>query len=338
MLRARSIIEANFSSMHKILELDLARVVEDAAIAASRLMGKGDKNGADQAAVEAMRKRLNELDIHGRIVIGEGERDAAPMLFIGEEVGTKKDGCPRIDIAVDPLEGTNLAASGANNAITVMAIAEHGGLLHAPDIYLNKLVVSPEAAGKVDINKPVAANIATLANAMSRTPEELVVVVLDRERHSDLIAEIRATGARIKLISDGDIMPALAATVHGPNVHALMGIGAAPEGVLAAAALKCLQGYMQARFVVRDEQDRTRLEKAGVTDPDRTLLIDDLAPGKQILFAACGVTNGDMLKGVQFFAGGARTNTLVMSYAEGTMRFVDSIHSFDRKRLNIIFQ
>lgn len=324
--------------MHKILELDLVRVVEDAAIAAARLMGKGDKNAADHAAVEAMRKRLNELDIHGRVVIGEGERDEAPMLFIGEEVGTRKDGAPRIDIAVDPLEGTNLAASGANNAITVMAIAEQGGLLHAPDIYMNKLVVSPEAAGKVDINKPVAENIHALAKAMRRTPDELVVVILDRDRHDDLITEVRRTGARIKLITDGDIMPALAATVHGPNVHALMGIGAAPEGVLAAAALKCLQGYMQARFVIRDEQDRKRLTDAGVRNPDSVLEIDDLAPGKNILFAACGVTNGDMLKGVQFFGGGGRTQTLVMSLAEGTMRFVDSIHSFDRERLKVIFQ
>lgn len=324
--------------MHKILELDLVRVVEDAAIAAARLMGNGDKNAADHAAVEAMRKRLNELEIHGRVVIGEGERDEAPMLFIGEEVGTKKNGAPRIDIAVDPLEGTNLAASGANNAITVMAIAEHGGLLHAPDIYMNKLVVSPEAAGKVDINKPAAYNIRALAKALKRTPEEIVVVILDRDRHEDLIGEVRATNARIKLITDGDIMPALAATVHGPNVHALMGIGAAPEGVLAAAALKCLQGYMQARFVVRDEQDRKRLAEAGVKNADKILEIEDLAPGKNILFAACGVTNGDMLKGVQFFAGGARTNTLVMSLAAGTVRFLDSIHSFNHERLKVIFR
>lgn len=324
--------------MHKLLELDLVRVVEEAAIAAARLMGKGDKNGADQLAVEAMRNRLNDLDIHGRIVIGEGERDEAPMLYIGEELGSKKDGAVEIDIAVDPLEGTNLCASGSNNSITVMAIAERGGLLHAPDIYMNKLVVSPEAAGKVDINKPVKENLEALATALDRTVEELVVVVLERDRHDDLIAEIRATGARIKLIGDGDIMPALAATVHGPNVHALMGIGAAPEGVITAAALKCLKGHMQAHFVVRDETDENRLKEAGVKDPSQVMLIDDLAPGKNILFAATGVTQGDMLEGVRFFPGGVRVNTLVMSLQSGSVRFVDSIHSLDDKRLEVIFQ
>lgn len=324
--------------MHKLLELDLIRVVEEAAIAAARLMGKGDKYGADRVATEAMRTSLNQLAIHGRVVIGEGERDDAPMLYIGEELGSKTQGCPQIDIAVDPLEGTNLCAAGCNNAVTVMAMAERGGLLHAPDIYLNKLVVSPEAAEQVDINASVKHNITALERVLVRRAEELVVVILDRERHEDLIKQVRATGVRIKLISDGDIMPALAATVHGPNIHALMGVGAAPEGVLAAAALKCLQGYMQAHFVVRNEEDSRRLKKAGIDDPNKVLTIDDLAPGKQILFAATGVTEGDILKGVRFFAGGARTHTLVMSLAAGTMRFVDSIHSLDRERLKTIFQ
>ncbi|MFH1426827.1 MAG: class II fructose-bisphosphatase [Candidatus Kerfeldbacteria bacterium] len=324
--------------MHKILELDLVRIVEDAAIAASRLMGKGEKNEADDAAVVAMRERLNQLDINGTVVIGEGERDEAPMLYIGEKVGTKQKGAPEIDIAVDPLEGTNLCAAGANNSVAVMAMAEKGGLLHAPDIYMNKLIVSPEAEGKVDINAPVKENLHALAQALDRTVEELVVVVLERDRHDDLIKEIRATGARIRLIQDGDIMPAIAATVHGPNVHAVMGVGAAPEGVLAASALKCLKGHMQANFVVRDDEDEKRLKAAGISDPTKVLTINDLAPGKNILFAATGVTNGDMLTGVRFFGGGARAHTLVMSLQEGTYRFVDSIHALDRERLDTIFQ
>lgn len=318
--------------MHTLLELDLVSVVEDAAIAAARYMGKGDRHAADDVATTAMRKRLNTLDIQGRIVIGEGERDEAPMLYIGEMVGTKKPRSPQIDIAVDPLEGTNLTADGNYNSITVMAMAERGGLLHAPDIYMNKLIVSPEAAGKVDINAPVKRNLQALAKALGRTVDELVVVVLERDRHEKLIADIRAAGARIKLIPDGDIMPSIAATVHGPNIHAVMGVGAAPEGVITAAALKCLNGYMQAQFVVRDEVDTKRLKEAGVKNLKKTLLINDLAPGKQVLFAATGVTNGDLLTGVRFFAGGARTHTMVMSLAKQSIRFVDSIHTLDSKR------
>ncbi len=324
--------------MHKLLELDLVRVVEDAAIAAAHLMGTGEKDAADEAATEAMRKRLNELDIHGRIVIGEGERDEAPMLYIGEELGSGKKGVPEIDIAVDPLEGTNLTASGANNSITVMAISERGGLLHAPDIYMNKLIVSPEAAGKVNIDWPVKKNLEILAEQMNRDIHELVIVVLERDRHDELIKEIRAAGARIRLISDGDIMPAIAATVHGTNVHAVMGIGAAPEGVITAAALKCLKGYMQAHFVIRDEEDERRLKKAGIKNPSAVMEIDDLASGKNILFAATGVTNGDLLKGVRFFHGGSRTNTLVMSLQEGTARFLDSIHGLENEHLQVIFE
>lgn len=323
--------------MHKLLELDLVRVVEDAAIASAREMGTGDRHKADDVATQAMRKRLNELEIQGRIVIGEGERDEAPMLYIGEKVGKGQKGSPVIDIAVDPLEGTNLCATGDYNSITVMAMSERGGLLHAPDIYMNKLIVSPEAAGKVDINASVKKNIGALAKALGRTPAELVIVVLERDRHEDLIKEIRAAGARIRLISDGDIMPSLAATVHGPNVHAVMGVGAAPEGVITAAALKCLKGYMQAQFVVRDDTDKKRLKKAGVNNPSKVMKINDLAPGKHILFAATGVTKGDMLNGVRFFPGGARVNTVVMSLQEGSVRFIDSIHSLDKKRLNVLF-
>lgn len=323
--------------MHRLLELDLVRVVEDAAIAAAHHMGTGDRHAADDVATQAMRKRLNQLDINGRIVIGEGERDEAPMLYIGEQVGTGKPRAPQVDIAVDPLEGTNLCATGDNNAITVMAMSERGGLLHAPDIYMNKLIVSPEAAGTVHINASVKQNLRALAKALKRTVSELVVVVLERDRHEELIADIRAAGARIRLITDGDIMPSIAATVHGPNIHAVMGIGAAPEGVITAAALKCLKGHMQAQFVVRDDTDRKRLIKAGVTNVKKVFEINDLAPGKSILFAATGVTNGDLLTGVRFFPGAARTNTLVMSLQEGTVRFLDSIHSLDRKRLPVLF-
>ncbi len=323
--------------MHKLLELDLVRVVEDAAIASAKLMGKGDRHKADDVATKAMRNRLNQLEINGRVVIGEGERDEAPMLYIGEKVGTQTKGAPRIDIAVDPLEGTNLTATGDYNSITVMAMSERGGLLHAPDIYMNKLIVSPEAAGKVDINAPVARNLKALAKSLKRTVSELVVVILERDRHDDLIKEVRAAGARIRLIGDGDIMPSIAATVHGPNIHAVMGVGAAPEGVITAAALKCLHGYMQAQFVVRDETDRKRLAKAGVKNPNKVLKINDLAPGKNILFAASGVTNGDLLTGVRFFPGGARVNTLVMSNQEGSIRFIDSIHSLNKQRLETLF-
>jgi fructose-1,6-bisphosphatase II len=324
--------------MHKHLELDMVRVVEQAAIAAARFMGTGDRTAADHAAVEAMREQLAQMNMRGRIVIGEGERDEAPMLYIGEQVGAHKEDMPEMDIAVDPLEGTNLVAQGVNNAITVMAIAEKGGLLHAPDMYMNKLVVSPEAADKVDILAPVHENLQALATALNRTVAELVVVVLERDRHEHLIAEIRAAGARIKLIPDGDILPAITATIHGTNVHALMGIGAAPEGVLAAAALKCLNGYMQAQFVLPDDANYQRLIDIGIKNPEKVMTIDDLAPGEDLLFVASGVTDGDMLKGVQFLPGGARTHSLFMSLHEGTIRFIDTIHSLDRTRLHVIFQ
>lgn len=320
--------------MEKILALELVKVTEAAAIAAAHTMGQGDRKLADKKASEAMRQIFNELDICGRIVIGEGERDEAPMLYIGEKVGCgQSQKCPNIDIAVDPLEGTNLVATGTNNAISVLAISESGGLLHAPDIYMEKLVVTQEAAGQVDINAPVKDNLKKLAKALDYKIEDLTVVVLDRERHEKLIADIRRAGARIKLIGDGDLGGAIAAVIHGNNIHALMGFGGAPEGVLAAAAIKCLKGYMQATFVIRDNKDKERLEKIGGNKPGEILGINDLAPGNDIIFVATGVTDGDFLKGVRFFGGGARTETLMTSFKSGKIRFIDTTHVFDREEI-----
>lgn len=319
-----------------ISESDFLHVVEDAALAAARTMGAGNAHAADQAAVTAMRKRLNTLAISGTIVIGEGERDEAPMLYIGERVGKKSRGhtFPKVDIAVDPLEGTNLTAQGLPQSITVLAASEAHGLLHAPDVYMNKLVVSPKAAGKVHITFPTKKIIATLARCLKRTPQELVCVVLDRPRHTDLIAQIRSTGARIQLIPDGDIAPAIAATMHGYNVHALLGIGAAPEGVIAAAAVKMLGGYMEAQFVSRNAEDTRRLREAGIVRLNKIYTHDDLAPGKDIVVAMTGVTNGDVVRGVRFFPGGARTHSMVLSMDQRSVRFVDTIHALEPKRLH----
>ncbi|MEN2985587.1 MAG: class II fructose-bisphosphatase [Thermodesulfovibrionaceae bacterium] len=307
----------------------ILRVCEFAAIEAAKLMGKGDRKEADQAAVTAMRKALNDLPIRGRVVIGEGERDEAPMLYIGEEVG---DGTgPEVDIAVDPLEGTNLCATGMPNALTVMAVTEKNGILYCPDTYMEKLVVRPQAKGMVDIRKSVKENLEALAKALGRDIDDLVVVVLDRPRHEELIKEIRRVGARIKLISDGDITPAIAATVEGTGIHALMGIGGAPEGVLSAAAVKCLGGEMQARMRWRDEEEKRRAIKYGMDiSEDKVYTLDDLVPSDDIIFVATGVTKGDLLNGVRFFGGGARTHSLVIESRQRVVRFVDTIHLFDR--------
>lgn len=315
--------------MNTALTPSILRVCELAAIEAARLMGKGNRKEADQAAVTAMRKALNDLPIRGRIVIGEGERDEAPMLYIGEEVG---DGTgPEVDIAVDPLEGTNLCATGMPNALTVMAVTEKNGLLYCPDTYMEKLVVRPQAKGMIDIRKPVKENLTALAKALGRDIDDLVVVVLDRPRHENLIKEIRATGARIKLISDGDITPAIAATVEGTGIHALMGIGGAPEGVLSAAAVKCLGGEMQARMRWRNEEEKQRAIKYGMDiDEDKVYTLDDLVPSDNIIFVATGVTKGDLLNGVRFFGGGARTHSLVIESMQRIIRFVDTIHILDR--------
>src|ERR671927_612359 len=290
------------------LSLDFLRVCEAAAIAAARTMGQGDRKYSDQVAVEAMREVMDTVPMRGRVVIGEGERDEAPMLFIGEEVGggfgvgeEMAASCPEVDIAVDPLEGTNLCALGANNAIAVLAAAERGGLLNAPDIYMDKIVVGPSSRGVVDIDAPVKENLRNIARRLGRDIEDLTVIVLDRSRHKKLIADVRAAGARIRLISDGDLSAGISAAVAGTNIHALMGIGGAPEGVLTAAALKCLNGEIQARLCFdpdklgvdkgkvppRDEV-LARLTEMGISDPDKVYKTDDLAPGKKIIFAATG--------------------------------------------------
>ncbi len=307
------------------LALEIVRVTEQAALAAGRWTGKGDKHKVDEVATEAMREVLNELPISGTVVIGEGEMDEAPMLYIGERLGK---GGPEVDIAVDPVEGTNITAKGLPNAVTVIAISEKGGLFHAPDMYMEKLIVPPPAAGKVGLDWPVEANLKAIAMALNRKVEDLVVVVLDRPRHEKLIAEIREAGARVKLIGDGDVIAALAAAMRGTGVHAVMGIGGAPEGVLAAAALKTLGGEIQARFYPEDEEERARLEAMGAS-AEKVYTTEDLAPGKEIVFAATGITDGDILRGIRYFGGGARTHSLAMGYATRVVRFIDSIHLFD---------
>ena len=309
------------------LSSDIVQVVEAAAVAAGRLMGQGDNMEADRAATEAMRDTLNSLAISGTIVIGEGERDEAPMLYIGEQLGT---GGIEVDIAVDPLEGTNLVARGQNNSIATLAASERGGLLHAPDTYMEKLIVGPAAAGKVDISAPVKANLGIIALSLNRDIEDLTVVILDRPRHADLINEVRAAGARIRLIGDGDLTAAISAAVRGTAIHGVFGTGGAPEGVLAAAALKCLGGEIQGRFRPRNDEEAERCKKMGI-DLDKIYTTHDLAPGKQIIFAACGVTEGDILHGVRYFGSGCRTYSLVMTAASGLIRFVDSVHLVDRR-------
>jgi len=316
------------------LFLEFVRVVERAAIAAARTMGQGDRKYADQVAVDAMRKEMESVDIDGTIVIGEGERDEAPMLYVGEKVG--KGGYP-VDIAVDPLEGTNLCATGAPNAIAVLAASEKGGLLHAPDIYMEKLVVGPSSKGKVDINAPVEDNLKAIAGSLDREVHDLVVIVLDRPRHERLIADIRKAGARIRLIGDGDLSAGISAAVVGTGVHAVMGTGGAPEGVLTAAAMRCLNGEIQAKLVLTKESDRERLKRMGIPDIERVYRTEDLAPGKSIIFAAAGVTDGALLRGVRFFGDGTRTHNWVMTTVPHQVRFIDTIHAKDDPDVKIRF-
>ena len=319
--------------METLLALEMVRVTEVAAIASARYMGRGDRHEADRAATEAMRRTLEEVEVSGTIVIGEGERDEAPMLWIGEPVGQQRPDQPEIDIAVDPLEGTNLVAHGLANAITVLAASERGGLIHAPDTYLEKLCVGPVAAGHVDIRVSATENLERIAAALGRKITDLAVVILERPRHDALIAEVRAAGARIKLISDGDLSAAISCAVMGTGVHAVMGIGGAPEGVITAAALRCLGGEIQGRFRFRSDEERARAKRMGLdTDEDRVYTTTDLAPGSTLVFSATGVTEGDLLNGVRFFGGGARTHSLVMAYQAKEVRFVDTVHMFDRER------
>ena len=321
--------------MEQLLALEMVRVTEAAAIASARFMGRGARDEADQAATEAMRRAMDETELAGTIVIGEGERDEAPMLYIGEQVGKHGEGeaVANVDIAVDPLEGTNLVATGQGGALTVLAASETGGLTNAPDTYLDKLCVGPVVAGCVDITVPPAENAHRLAEALRRKVSDITIVILDRPRHADLIAEVRGTGARIKLISDGDVSAAISCAVQGTGVHAVMGIGGAPEGVITAAALRCLGGEIQARFRFRNDEERERAKRMlGHADEDRVFRTEDLAGGEHLVFAATGVTTGELLTGVRFFGGGARTHSLVMAYQTKQVRFVDTVHMFDRDR------
>ncbi len=321
--------------MERALVLDTVRVTEQAAIAASRVAGKGDADLVDQAGTDAMRRVLNELDIDGEIVIGEGERDEAPMLYIGEKVGRAGPDAWAVDIAVDPVEGTGITARLVNNSVAVIAIAEKGGLFQAPDTYMEKLIVGPPAAGKVDLSWPVAANLRGVAMSLDRAVSDLTVVILDRPRHEQLIKEVRETGVRVKLIGDGDVIAALSAAVRGTNVHAVMGIGGAPEGVLAAAAMKCLGGEIQGRFKPRNDAEKERLEAMGAST-EKIYTTEDLAPGKNIVFSATGITDGDLLRGVKFFKNGARTHTVAMGYHSRVVRFSDAVHLLEEgARVNI---
>ncbi len=332
--------------MEHELGMDFLRVVEAAAIASAQTMGQGERKYSDHVAVESMRQTMDSVPMRGEVVIGEGERDQAPMLYIGEKVGmgykeTAEDGAqfPEVDIAVDPLEGTNLCATGSANAISVMACSEKGGLLRAPDMYMQKLIVGPSSKGAVDLDAPVKDNLRAIARRLNRDVEDLVVIVLDRPRHKKLIADIREAGARIRLISDGDLSAGISAAVAGSGVHAVMGTGGAPEGVLTAAAMKCLNGQILARFVLKEQledlEDRSRIaedavermKEMGIQDPGRIYDTDDLAPGKKIIFAATGVTDGTILRGVRFFGTGIRTSSIIMA-TERTkrVRFVDTVH------------
>lgn len=311
------------------LEQGFMTVTEQASVAAAQTMGCGDERLSDQVAVEAMRQALEALPIAGRIVIGEGERDQAPMLYIGEEIGalrgTEHDEADAIDIAVDPLEGTNQCAKGAPGAVAALAAAERGGLLEAPDTYMEKIVVGPTARGVVHLDAPVPENLRNIAKAFGREVSDLTVVVLDRERHRQLVTDIRDTGARIRLIPDGDLSAAISAAVRGTGVHAVMGIGGAPEGVLTAAAMRCLGGEIHARLVALDAAQRQRLSDLGFEQLDKIYKTEDLARGEKIVFSCTGVTDGELLRGVRFFGGGSRTSTLFMSLDGGIIRFVDTI-------------
>jgi fructose-1,6-bisphosphatase class II len=323
------------------LSLEMLRVVENAAIASARTMGMGDAKAADQAAVESMRRSLDTLPIDGTIVIGEGERDEAPMLYIGEKVGAPRNdhSAPlTLDIAVDPLEGTNLCATGGAGAITVLAASDRGGLLHAPDCYMEKIVVGPAAKGAVDLDAPVKENLKAIARRLQRGVDDLVVVVLDRPRHQKLIADIREAGARIRLISDGDLSAGIAAAVAGTGVHAVMGSGGAPEGVLTAAALRCLNGEILGRLVIKDDAQRQRMQSMGIQDFDRLYSTCELAPGRSLVFAACGVTDGNLLQGVRFTGDGTHTQSVVMTSSPARVRFVDTTHLENKPDVKVRFR
>ncbi len=317
--------------MDRNLALEFVRITEAAALACSKLTGRGDANGADQAAVDAMRKAFENVDIDGTIVIGEGERDEAPMLYIGERVGKADSDSPKVDIALDPLEGTNICASGGVGALSVIAVAQHGNFLHAPDTYMDKIAVGPKAAGQVSFDKTPEENIEAVAKAQDKKIEDVTVVILERERHAELIARVRKLGARILLIGDGDVSAGIAAALEDSGIDMLLGIGAAPEGVITAAALKCLGGDFLGRLMWRSDEEKARAVKMGVEDPDRIYTRDDLAQG-DVMFCATGVTEGPFLKGVRYLANSQiLTHSVVMRSATGTIRFIDSQHNMKLK-------
>lgn len=322
---------AESSSLERNLALEMARVTEAAALAASRWMGKGDEKAADQAAVDAMRRALNSIAIDGTVVIGEGERDEAPMLYIGEKVGSGEG--PKVDIALDPLEGTTICATGGPNALAVVACAEHGGFLNAPDVYMDKIAVGsglPE--GVVDLDMTVEENLASLAAAKKVEVSDLLICILNRPRHEDLIERVREAGARIMLIPDGDVSGVIATAMgeHGAGVDMYIGSGGAPEGVLAAAALRCIGGQMQGRLLFRNDDERNRAKRWGIKDLSKKYTLPELASG-DVMFAATGVTDGAMLNGVRRWGTGAKTETLVMRSKSGTVRWVTASHNFERK-------
>lgn len=314
--------------MDRSLALDLARVTEAAALACGRWVGRGDKISADDAATTAMRQTLSTLLIDGTVVIGEGEMDEAPMLYIGEKVGS--EGHRKVDIAVDPLEGTILCSKGGPGAIATIAIAPEGGFLHAPDMYMDKIIVGPAGHGCININDAPSVNLKRIAQAKNCKLEDLTVVLLDRPRHDEAVADIRQCGARIKLISDGDVAPAVATGILDSGIDMVLGMGGAPEGVLAAAAVKCFGGDMQGRLVFTTDEERQRAPKMGITDFDKIYTAEEMAQG-DVFFAATGVTSGDLLRGVRYFSGGAETHTIVMRSKSRTIRFLDTLHYFDHK-------
>ncbi|KSU81818.1 MULTISPECIES: class II fructose-bisphosphatase [Fictibacillus] len=315
--------------MERSLSMELVRVTEAAALASARWMGRGVKDEADDAATTAMRDVFDTVPMKGTVVIGEGEMDEAPMLYIGEKLGTGYG--PRVDVAVDPLEGTNIVASGTWNALAVLAVADHGNLLHAPDMYMDKIAVGPEAVGMIDINAPTIDNLRAVAKARNKDVEDLVAIVLNRPRHEKVIQEIREAGARIKLISDGDVAAAINTAFEGTGVDILFGSGGAPEGVIAAVALKCLGGELQGKLLPQDEAELERCRKMGITDIDKVLRMEDLVKGDDAIFAATGVTDGELLKGVQFKGTVGTTHSVVMRAKSGTVRFIDGRHSLKKK-------
>lgn len=322
--------------MERELALEFVRVTEAAALSSGRLMGRGDKEAADRAAVDAMRTVFDTININGTVVIGEGEMDEAPMLYIGEKVGMGSE--PSVDVAVDPLEGTNLVAKGLPNALAVVAVAPRGCLLHAPDIYMEKIAVGPRAKGCINLDASVEENLKAVARALERSVRDLTAIILERPRHARIIEEIRAAGARVKLISDGDVSAAIATALENTGVDILFGIGGAPEGVIAAAALKCLGGEMQARLKPEDESEMARVLKMGLGQPDKLLLLEDLVKGDDVIFAATGITDGDMLGGVRYRGRTAETHSLVMRGMTGTIRNIYATHILDRKPRYLAWQ